>query len=65
MLKMKLICRSGRTKDTLGHRQEVLQFLGMDVALMGAIHMGVLARKTASTTVMEMMTGPMALVVER
>ena len=65
MRKMKLNCKSGRTKDILGHHQELLQYLGMDVAPTGATRMDVIAKKMVSTHVMEMMTGLMVHVVER
>ena len=65
MLKMKLNCKNGRTKDILGHHQELLQYSGMDVAPTGATRMDAIAKKMVSIPVMEMMTGHMVHVVER
>ena len=65
MPQMKLSYKNGRTVNTLGHHRALLRYLGMDVPPMGATLMGAIARKMVSMTVMGMMTGHMALAVER
>ena len=65
MQQMKQSCKSGRTASILGHPQEQLQYLGMDVAQMVATHMAVIAKKMVRMIVMETTLGPMAHAVER
>ena len=47
MLKMKPRYKSGRTKDILGHHQELLLFLGMDVVYKEATLLDAIAMKKA------------------